>query len=492
VTNSVTSTGTNVFEQFFQLYGPSAGEEGPPRFVREVIGVEPDDWQELVLRDYGRGERRISIRSCHGSGKTAVASWCIIHALVTKYPQKTVATAPSASQLAGALVPEVKHWLRQLPQALQDLFLVKADGIYLAAAPESSFFEARTARADAPEAIQGIHSENVLLIVDEASGVPEPVFEAGVGSMSGHNATTILLGNPTRSSGFFFNTHHRNRGLWKTYHITGVPGTPGHYSPRVSADFVEQVRQSYGEDSNAFRVRALGEFPLVDDDRIIPFELAVAAQERDIVVGAVSSRIWALDVARFGSDSSVLLERTNYAVTWIDKWAGADLMSTAGRVKAKWDETPHERRPSEILVDVIGLGAGVLDRLQELGLPVRGINVAEAASASEQYRNLRTELYFKVREWLASKNCVLPRDKLGHELVAELTLVKYDYSSNGKIQAESKSDIRARGEGSPDIADALALSFASEPATLVHGSRNAWGGHVGWNEPLSRGRSVLI
>src|SRR5690606_16980283 len=145
----VTSTGTNVFEQFLQLYGPPAGEEGPPRFVREVIGVEPDDWQELVLRDYGRGERRISIRSCHGSGKTSVASWCISHALATKYPQKTVATAPSASQLAGALVPEVKHWLRQLPQALQDLFLVKSDGIYLAAAPESSFFEARTARADA-------------------------------------------------------------------------------------------------------------------------------------------------------------------------------------------------------------------------------------------------------------------------------------------------------------------------------------------------------
>src|SRR5690606_3985934 len=90
------------------------------------------------------------------------------------------------------------------------------------------------------ESTQGFwtgNSENVLLVVDEASGVPEPVFEAGVGSMSGHNATTILLGNPTRSSGFFFNTHPRNRGLWKTYHITGVPGSPGHYSPRVSADF---------------------------------------------------------------------------------------------------------------------------------------------------------------------------------------------------------------------------------------------------------------
>lgn len=478
----------NVFIEFLRVYGPAAGEEGPLRFVREVLGLQPDPWQERALRDYGRGERRISVRSCHGSGKTALASWCILYSLLTKYPQKTVATAPSASQLKGALVPEVKHWLRQLPQALQDLFDVKAEGIYLSAAPESSFFEARTARADAPEAIQGIHSEHVLLIVDEASGVPEAVFEAGVGSMSGHHATTILLGNPTRSSGFFFNTHQRS-SHWKTYHITGVPGTPGDYSPRVSADFVEQVRRSYGEDSNAFRVRALGEFPKTDEDTIIPFELAISAQQRDIVL-TPSPTIWALDVARFGADSSVLLERTNFAVTSIEKWNGVDLMQTTGRVKSKWDETEPSKRPSEILVDSIGLGAGVVDRLQELGLPVRGVNVSEAASASERYRNLRTELWFNVRDWLAARNCVLPTGELGDELVSELTAIKYAYTSNGKLMAEPKDAMKKRGLGSPDIADALALSFASEPVTMIHGTSGSWG--LGWNEPISRGRSVLI
>src|SRR5690554_5956791 len=242
---------------FVQRYGPLAGEDGPVLFVREVLGIEPDPWQEKVLRDFGRGERGIAIRACHGPGKTAVASWLVLLMLLTRLPQKTVATAPTSAQLNGALVPEVKMWFSKLPPVLQELFDVKASGIYLRAAPSESYFEARTSRAESPEALQGIHSDYVLLIGDEASGIPEPVYEASIGSMSSEEAITLLIGNPVRTSGFFYDTFHKPgvRERWFTVKVA-------HYdSTRVSPEFVEDVRRRYGEDSDAFRVRCLGEFP---------------------------------------------------------------------------------------------------------------------------------------------------------------------------------------------------------------------------------------
>src|SRR5690606_6386789 len=134
--------------------------EGPVRLVREVFGAEPDPWQERALRAYGRRERGIAIRSCHGPGKTALAAWLTWCQLLTRFPQKTVATAPTSGQLNGALVPEIKMWGARLPPALRELFDFKASGIYLKARPESSYFEARTSRAESPEALQGIHSDH--------------------------------------------------------------------------------------------------------------------------------------------------------------------------------------------------------------------------------------------------------------------------------------------------------------------------------------------
>src|SRR5690606_30683580 len=153
--------------------------------------------------------------------------------LLTRLPQETVATAPTSAQLAGALVPGVKMWGIRLPPALQELFDPKAQGIYLKASPSESYFEARTSRAESPEALQGIHSDNVLLIADEASGVPEQVFEAAIGSMSGEHATTLLIGNPVRTSGFFYDTFHKVKDRWFTTQVSYRDST------RVSAEFVQ-------------------------------------------------------------------------------------------------------------------------------------------------------------------------------------------------------------------------------------------------------------
>jgi len=476
----------NPLVEFLKRYGPSAGEDGPVLLMEEVFGVELDPWQERVLRAFGRGERRISIRSCHGPGKTAVASWLVWVMLLTRFPQKTVATAPTKDQLDDALIMEIKTWGRKLPPQLQELFEVKSRRIELIAAPESSFFSARTSRAEKPEALQGVHSDHVLLIADEASGVPEPVFEAAAGSMSGHNATTLLISNPVRTAGLFFDTHNKLKDMWVTAHVSHED------SLRVTDDFVEDIARRYGDDSNAYRVRCLGEFPRSDDDVLIPYEFVSSAQLRDIFLDPHLPEVWGLDVARFGGDSNVLVRRTHRAVQpEIAIWGGIDLMATAGKVKKLYDETQVDKRPRSILVDEIGMGSGVVDRLRELNLPVRGINVAETAMDPEHYRNARAELWWKAREWLARKNVVLPSPKRGADLrtdpaerlANELVIPKYTHTSSGKMQLESKADIKKRGFKSPNVADAFVLTFAEDMSTLVYGSsvesRN-------WNEPQIR------
>lgn len=484
----------NAFLEFLERYGPKAGPEGPVRFVREVLGADPDPWQEGVLLAFGRGERRISIRACHGPGKTAVAAWLVCYMMFCRFPQKTVATAPSRGQLEDALVAEVEKWMKRLPPALLELVEIKKNRIELRAASEESFFTARTARAENPEALQGVHSEHVLLIADEASGVPEAIFEAAAGSMSGHSATTLLLSNPVRSSGFFFDTHSKLKDLWYTVQVSAAD------SPRVTDDFVYDIARRYGENSNAYRIRVLGEFPLADLDTIIPFEFVESARNRDIELPGNLDEIWGLDVARFGDDYNALVRRTKLAVMPdIDIWMGKDLMKTAGRVKALWDSLPPHQRPSEILVDVIGLGAGVVDRLREQKLPVRGVNVSETASVEEEYRNLRTELWFTAREWLATRDRKLPscegvggcaRDCPHEQLAAELVVPKFDYTSSGKLLMESKRDIKKRIHRSTNVADAFALTFASEPVSLLRGSSDRnW--RTNWHDELRRGRSVV-
>ncbi len=477
----MTSSPEQILHDFVLRYGPPAGERGPELFVQEVLGVEEiDPWQLEVLRAFGRGERRISIRSCHGPGKTALLAWCVLYMLLFRFPQKTVATAPTRGQLFDALYSEVGKWFNKLPLEVQGLYIVKADRIELAAAPDESFFSVRTARRESPEALQGVHSDHVLLIGDEASGIDEAIFEASIGSMSGHNATTILASNPVRTSGFFWKTHMDPEvtAMWHTFQISA------HDSPRVSQEFIDDVAARYGTESNAYRVRVLGEFPAADDDTVIGYELVASAQQRDITPPPDTRPVWGLDVARFGDDLSVLCQRTGNREDWCREWKKLDTMQVTGRVKQIWDETmPHER-PKEIMVDSIGLGSGVLDRLRELGLPARGVNVSETASTKDKYRRLRDELWWSAREWFAGRVCQITTPELAYELV----IPRYDVASDGKIVIESKGDMKKRGHRSPNYADAFIMTFAGSAATMVHGRNQS----TGWDEPLQRNlRSVV-
>ena len=480
---------STVFAQFLERYGTPAGVEGPERFVREVLGAEPDDWQLMVLRDYAIGTRGIAVRSSHGPGKTACASWVILHQLLTRFPQKTACTAPTGAQLYDALFAEVKTWFGRMADPLKELYVPKADRIELRAAPEESFVSFRTARAETPEALQGIHAPWVLIVVDEASGVPEPIYEAAAGSMSGDHATTLLLGNPVRTSGTFFDAHHKMSHRWKTYHVHGKVGYPyGIYSKRVSPQYADDIAARYGSESNAYRVRVLGEFPRSDLDTIIPYELVEAAMSREVTPDPRARAVWGVDVAYKGDDYNALCKRKGNVVPEpVRVWLNLDAMKLVGMIKAEWDATQPSDRPYAINIDALPHGHAVASRLRELGLPAYAISVAETpAITGDRYANLRTEIWYTTREWLTRRDSSLPKDD---ELSQDLVSAKYEIQeSSGRVMCEPKKKARSRGIRSPDRGDALALTFAGTAATAL----GLTGGAFGNRSPVLRNTKGVV
>ena len=431
----------------------------PTLFVTNILNADPDRWQSEVMAAVANGNRGISIRSGHGVGKTSCLSWLALWWISCHYHAKVVITAPTSAQLHDALLPEAKAWLKQAPEGFMDMFVIRSDRIELAADPERNFISARTSRAEQPDALQGVHAEHVLLICDEASGVPESVYEAAGGSMSALHASMVLAGNPVRSSGYFYDTFHKLSDRWKNFHISCET------TPRVSKEYVDECKLRYGEESNTYRIRVLGEFPRGDDDTVISMDLTDGAINRDVMPTQYSPTAWGVDVARFGSDASALCKRKGNAVTEpVRLWRGLDTMQLTGAIKAEYDTSTE--KPEEIFVDAIGLGAGVADRLRELGLPAYAINVSESPAMGDTYLNLRAELWYKAKGWLEGRDVRLPRDD---RLKSELTTLRYTYTSSGKVKIESKADLKKRGVASPDAADAFVLTFASDAGTAIGG-----------------------
>jgi len=433
----------------------------PNAFWREVLGRTTDPWQQQANRALAHGHRRIAVRSGHGVGKGVWLASSICWFCCTRAPFKVGVTAPSAPQLHDALMGDVRATFRLLPPAWADLFDVDSDRIKLKSSPDDCFVTARTSRADNPESLQGIHSPNVMLVIDEASGVSDETFEAAGGSMSTPGAVTLCCGNPTRATGFFWRVHNLERDRWFTLRVSCLD------SPRVSRDFVDEIANRYGEDSNSYRVRVLGEFPLADADTLIPADLVDGAMLRDIALDLGAAEIWGVDVARFGSAESVLIKRRGTRVTDMPRrWSGLDTMALAGVIKAEYDSLPHTARPALIVIDVIGIGAGVVDRLAEQELPILGLNVGEVPSVTGRFVRMRDQLWYQVREWLESRQVTLPRDD---KLRQDLTSPRATFMSDGRLQVESKAQLRSRGVASPDSGDALCLTFAPAGMALSLG-----------------------
>lgn len=449
--------------------------DDPVLFVEAVLQVTPQKWQAEALRAIANNDR-VAIKSGHGVGKTACLSWIVLWWLLTHYPCKAAVTANTAHQLSDVLWTEIDKWARSLPQGFKDLLEFKTDKISLKGATDS-FAVARTSRRENPEALQGFHSENMLFICEEASGIPDVVFQVGEGAMSTAGAKTIMAGNPTRSDGFFYEAFHGQREQW---HCMTVSCDDGEY---VSEDFLSNMADKYGADSNVYRVRVLGEFPTQSDDVLLPLHLVEESLKRDVEASPTTPVVWGLDVARFGSDRSALAKRQGQVlIEPVKSWQNKDLMEMAGIILAEYDATTYRLKPQAIYIDAIGIGAGLADRLRELDLPAVAISVSETASLKERFNRLRDELFWNAREWFEARDCHMPDDQT---LISELTAIRYKYLSNGKLKIEGKDEMKRRGQRSPDLADAFVLSFAEQGAVAGgwskgYTSRKSLRNNTGW------------
>lgn len=437
-------------------------------FIEHVLGVEHvEEWQRETLEAMDAGETKVSIRSGHGVGKTALCSWLALHFVLFRNDVKVIVSSPSMKQMSDGLIPEIQKWISKLPEWMAMSLESTSERVVRKPNTKNNFISFRTARKENPEALAGVHASHVLIIVDEASGVDEVVYETGQGALSTKGAIAVLIGNPTRPSGFFYKTQTSLADLWWTRKVSCMD------SSRVSTEYVESQRRTYGSDSREFAVRVLGEFPESGADAVIPRQFIESAVDRD-VHKLEKPLIWGIDPGR-GGDPSGFIARTDNAILEAEELRYDNLMRLVGWVKTKWDALPSSKRPDGIFVDAIGLGAGVYDRLKELDLPVIKVNVSEAAAMSDRYMRLRAELWYRAREWFESYDKHIPSNLENLEkFIEELASVEQRIMSSGKVDIESKEQMKRRGVASPNLADAFVLTFAKQGAISAGMFREKW------------------
>ncbi len=437
----------------------------PVVFAREVLGVRLWEKQEEVLNAL-TSNRRVAVKAGNGLGKGFCAAVAVLWYMHT-HPEAaiTLTTAPTFRQVRHILWRQIHRLYNPVADALGgtmfDTRWELSDDRY-----------ALGLSADGADQFQGFHSPHMFIVVDEAEGVSEEIYEAIESVMTSANPLLLLIGNPTSMSGAFRRAFYEERAVYHPITISALE-SPNVQAGRIvfpgltTADWVDERKQIWGGDSSTYRSRVLGEFPDQGEDSL--FSLGDLEGAVRNVVEAVSwtigaetvtgvertageEAILAVDVARFGSDRSVILRRRGECVEDIRVLTRMDTMQLTGWVSA----AIRECRPAEIRVDEIGVGAGVVDRLRELGHEVRGVNVANRARDDKLFANLRAEGFWGLRERFRSGRISIPDDS---QLISELTSLRYSYDSSGRIRMESKDDMRRRGLPSPDKADALMLAF---------------------------------
>ncbi len=231
--------------------------------IREVLNFEPDDWQKQALMDLAESPK-VQIKSGQGVGKTGMEAVALLWFLCCYPYPRIVATAPTKQQLHDVLWSEVSKWMSKSP-LLSDILKWTKTYIYMVGNEKRWFAVARTATK--PENMQGFHEDNMLFIVDEASGVADPIMEAILGTLSGANNKLLMYGNPTRTSGTFYDAFNVDRSIYRCHTVSSAD------SNRTNKENIESLIRKYGRDSNVVRVRVRGEFPNQEDDVFIPLSL---------------------------------------------------------------------------------------------------------------------------------------------------------------------------------------------------------------------------
>lgn len=478
----------------------------PVGFVVEVLGRSLWPKQAEVLKMIA-GERQVVVRSGHGVGKTYLAGCASLWWVYTRTPSLLLTTAPAWRQVVEVLWRQIGSLHRKSAVELGGRMLtarleVSPDQLGFGFSPQT------------PEAAAGLHEENLLMVFEEASGIRKVLYEALQGTMTSEHCHLLLIGNPTKPSGPFYDAFKKPG--WVRNHIScadspnvtvKTDGTttdsrrPLPYPALVTSRWIEDRAAEWGRDSDAYRVRVLGEFPGGAADSLIRLEWVEAAEERRRIlvptlpeermvrgappgsVGApnaptepggtlLAPLVYGLDVARYGDCETVLVKREGDWLTEARSWQHLDLMRTVGQVAAQLRGRATYPAPVTLVVDGVGVGGGVVDRLRELirerdpallGVRVVSFGGGETAFDAERYCRRRDEAFWQLRERY-SKGELVHGAGLGmhalDRLREQLVTLSWGVNSRGQIEVSSKEKLRAGGTESPDWADAVSMAFA--------------------------------
>lgn len=421
----------------------------------------PRNWQAGILEAIGHHlrDRRtrftpclIAVSSGHGIGKTALISQIINWAMSTCEDCKIVLTANTEPQLRTKTWPEVSKWFRLAINAhwwkVADTSIAIRDAAHAGTwrTDRVTWTEHNT------EAFAGLHNKGkrIVLIFDEASAIADKVWEVAEGALTDEFTEIIWLafGNPTRSSGRFRECFGRFKHRWKTYQIDSrtVEGT----DKQQLSKWVED----YGEDSDFVRVRVRGEFPRVGANQFISSDAVSFCRKYKAESYEGLPRVLGVDVARFGDDQTVIVLRQGRKAQTLGKYRGLD----TAQVTAQVIDYIEKQSPDAVVVDSDGIGAPVYDQLKFRGFSKRLFEFHGGKPADDRaaYFNQRAEIWGRMRDWLIA-GAEIPDDP---EIETDLTGPLYGFSAQQQLQLEKKEDMKKRGLSSPDVGDALAMTFA--------------------------------
>ena len=434
--------------------------DDPVGFIRVILDEKPWSIQSRIAESV-RDNPSTAVPSCFGSGKdwiaARIAAWWVCTGGIV------VATSNSFPQLRDIFWRELRkaHRSGDLPGKPNN-----GNDLHWEVTETGSFVIGRKPDDNDPEGFQGYHGRRILVIVDEANGVGEPLWKATNGLVVNEVSRRLAIGNPFEPTGPFFEACRLPTWTVIPISVFDTPNFTGEDVPEkaqaelVSPFWVEQRRAEGLEGTPWWQAKVLGQFPDTASNAVIPLAWVEQARARQHLQDA---REWAgLDVARFGSDDSALLEGSGNGPETVTVVHGQDTMQVAGLGKAYL-----ERRRGTLAVDVIGVGGGVVDRIKEQHPPGQliAVNVGEAPDHdSDLLVNLRAQLWWDARRQLdPSADDPLSLHRLSEtdyaRLRAELTTPTYRMTSSGKVQIEGKEELKARGLPSPDLADAFCLAI---------------------------------
>ena len=428
----------------------------PVSWCKRALGVSLWSKQASILEAV-RDNPRVAVRSSNAVGKTYTAALAAIWFLEGHYPSYVVITSSSWKQLLKAMWPEMRKLVNNAPYHLGGELLTMEWN-------RGDQWGAFSVSPDAPENFSGFRAPGgTLVIIDEGSSLAGETMDAITGLCAGSNSKILMIGNPLRPSGPFFDAfsdpawHCMSISAFESPNVVqGKDVIPG----LATLEYIEGARNKWGEDSPQYMARVLGEFPDIAEDVLIPLSWAEASIDRNCDTKRDHDRThMGADIARGGGDRIVLIIRDHRAVRYMEIRQHKSLMNTAGRIMRLADTwgIPGER----VHIDDIGMGGGVTDRLHELDFAVDGVNFAAKGNDPDSYLNLRAECFWCVRDAL---NPTSGATKLGipnkyKDLAMECTIPHLDFTSRGQIKIEAKDNIKKRLGHSPDLADALALSY---------------------------------